>query len=88
VVVHDFDIQRITILPTETDAPLVIDPDAMLSLSIALQGFQTIAWRYTKILYTDGAMKVKQLPSRYPLDIAKPPHVPIIEQRLGISAAE
>jgi len=88
VVVHDLDIQHITLFPTETDAPLVIYADAVLSLSVAFQGFQPIAGRYPKVLYTDGAMKVKQLTSRHALDVAKPPHIPIIEQRLGISAAE
>jgi hypothetical protein len=34
VIVHDSDIDRIAVLPTKTDAPLVIDSDAALALSV------------------------------------------------------
>jgi hypothetical protein len=45
VVVHDLNVCRPDFSPYETDAPLVVDPDAVLTSSIALQGFQAIARR-------------------------------------------
>jgi hypothetical protein len=35
VVVHDLDFKGIGIGPLETDAPLIFDPDTVLSLAIA-----------------------------------------------------
>lgn len=36
MIVHDFDIERVAIIPDETDSPLLIDADAVLSLAIAV----------------------------------------------------
>lgn len=44
-VIHDFDIEGAAMLKTKTEAPLSVDPNAVLALSIALQGFQSIARR-------------------------------------------
>jgi hypothetical protein len=42
MVVNDFYIARIAIRPAETDPVLVVDPDAELTESIALQHFQAV----------------------------------------------
>ncbi len=42
VVVHNLDLVSITVSPRETHAPLVIDSDAPLTFSIALELFQTV----------------------------------------------
>ncbi len=43
MIIDDFNIVGMTCLPSEADAPLLIDPDAILSSSIAGQLFQTVA---------------------------------------------
>ena len=88
VVIDDFDIVRITFSPFKTDAPLVIDPDAMLSFAVALQGLQPVAWRHPQVLQTEGAMQVKQFAPCHPFDITEPADVPVIEQRFSVSATE
>jgi hypothetical protein len=50
VVVDDFDFVSATVAPTEADAPLVVDANAVLPLAIALQCFEVIARRHTQIL--------------------------------------
>jgi len=50
MVVDDFDIARSSVLPDETDTPLIIDPYAVLPLAPALEGFEPIAGRHTHIL--------------------------------------
>jgi hypothetical protein len=45
VVVDDFDFIRITFFPAKTNSPLIVDPDAMLSGSIALQSLQPVSRR-------------------------------------------
>jgi len=42
VVVDDLNVARIRIDPPETDPPLVIDPNAVLSSSVTGESFQTI----------------------------------------------
>jgi len=44
VIIHDLNVMGITCRPTETDAPLVIDSDAELSLAITVQALQPIPW--------------------------------------------
>jgi hypothetical protein len=45
VVVHNLNVESIPVTPQETDTPLVVDADAVLAFSVALQRFQMIAWR-------------------------------------------
>jgi hypothetical protein len=52
VIVHDLHVKRVAVLPTEADAPLVVDADAPLALAVALEGLEPIAWGARRI---DGA---------------------------------
>ena len=61
MVIDDFAITGVAILPAETDAPLVVDPDAPLSGTIAAQCFQAVPRRSSEEVETRGAMKLFQL---------------------------
>jgi hypothetical protein len=43
VIIHNLHVVGIAVAPLKTDAPLVIDADAVLPFSIALQRLQVIA---------------------------------------------
>jgi hypothetical protein len=43
VIIDDFDVVRAVFVPRETDAPLAIDPDAVLPTSVADQCLKMIA---------------------------------------------
>jgi len=43
VVIHYLDLMRMTIAPQETDAPLVIDSNAVLPKPVAFQGFESVS---------------------------------------------
>jgi len=49
MIVNEFDAFR-AIVPDKTEAPLIVDTDAVLPFSIASQGFQTIARRTSQIV--------------------------------------
>lgn len=49
MIIDDFNVVSIAIPPRETDAPLVVDPNAMLTDSIAGEKFQAISWGYAQI---------------------------------------
>ncbi len=61
VVVNYFNLKRIIALPLETDAPLVIDPDTVLSRSIAAERFQPVPRRDAKRFKVRGRIEHKQL---------------------------
>jgi hypothetical protein len=45
MIIDYFDIVRISIIPFETDSPLLVDPDAVLAFSIPLQRFEPVSGR-------------------------------------------
>jgi hypothetical protein len=51
-----FNVERVTAAPFETDSPLVINSDAMLSSSIAAQLFKSIRRRDSQIIEIDGVV--------------------------------
>jgi hypothetical protein len=51
VVIHDLDIVCVATSPSETDSPLVVDSDAVLTLSATHQPFQSIPRWNPQIFY-------------------------------------
>lgn len=43
MVIDDLDVIGVAVAPHKADSPLVIDPDAVLTLSVAVQGLQPVA---------------------------------------------
>lgn len=68
MIIHDHDILRPTLGPDKADAPLIVDPDAVLSRSIAFERFQAIAWRGRQITQDLGVMQLSRLALRDALD--------------------
>jgi hypothetical protein len=50
VVIHDLDVPCLTYAPPETNPPLIINADAMLTASVTVQGFEAVAWRDLKVI--------------------------------------
>jgi hypothetical protein len=88
VIVHDLDAMDAIFPPQEADAPLVVDADAVLPLSIPLQGFQSISGRNPQTGQFSGGMELQQLPSRDPFDVPEPWHGHAVEQALGVGTGE
>jgi hypothetical protein len=89
VVVNDLDLLWASVGPPETDPPLVVDSDAVLTRSIALQLLEPVAWRQTKFFERNGRADLTQLPQRrslYPrIQRTNPFTTP---QPLGVLASE
>jgi hypothetical protein len=49
VIVHNLDIFRVTAIPPKAKTPLIVDPNAELTLAVAFQRFQPIAWKGLEI---------------------------------------
>jgi hypothetical protein len=55
VIVHDLNVVRIAGVPAEANLPLVVDPDAVLPLSITPQPFESITRRHPQIVDRPGS---------------------------------
>jgi len=42
MVIHDFDVMSVALQPNKTNAPLLINANAVVTFAIALQGFESV----------------------------------------------
>jgi len=50
MIVNDLNIVSVSLAPTETDPPLVVDPNAILPLPVHSQFLKAVSWWDTKII--------------------------------------
>ena len=62
VIINDLDIRRAGTRPRETDAILVVDPNAVLSSAISTQCFQPIARRNPQLIQSHDRIQLVQFP--------------------------
>jgi hypothetical protein len=84
VVVGEFHVMSLAIAPHEADPPLVVDPDAVLTLPVTAERLQTVARHRTQLVETLCRMDYLELASG-PRDdpMVDTPYVPALEQRGG-----
>jgi len=76
MIIHNLNIMCIALSPTKANAPLVIDPDAMLSRSVAGQSFQSVPWWDPQRHQIGSGIKHPQFPQRCPLNLmGQFPHI-------------
>src|SRR5699024_5713697 len=68
VVVSDLHLLRSGVRPYETDPPLVVDPDAVLSGPITLERLETVARRDSEVFERLCGPHLTQLAQRDPMD--------------------
>jgi hypothetical protein len=65
VIIDDLNVMGIGLFPGETHSELAIDPNAMLSLPVAAQGFQVMARNCGQVLQGFGVVEREEaLPGR------------------------
>jgi hypothetical protein len=64
MVVDDFHVEGVALPPHEADAILIIDPDAVLALALALQRLQPVSGRHAQIIQRHRGMQQKELLER------------------------
>jgi hypothetical protein len=87
-VFRNLDILGAPLPPNETDAVSIVDPDAMLAVTVAGQRFQTVAGRNQKIGKRVAAIESNEAPERYRGDAGKFPNPLAPEEPLGLPALE
>jgi hypothetical protein len=71
VVVDDLDIERITVLPPEAEAPLIVDANAVLSGAIPFELLQPIAGGNAKVLEPLSRVDQAKLSQHKPLELGR-----------------
>jgi hypothetical protein len=89
VVIRDFHIFSALALPEKANAPLVIDPDAVLPLSVASERLKPVPGRNLKVFDIGGAVKDQEFSQCGSLDVTwnLPGTVPT-ENPFGLSVLE
>jgi len=75
-------------VPDKARAPLIIDADAVLPCSAALQGFQPVSGRNPQLIHPCRPSEHDQFAHGRRLNIDEAAHALAIEQRLGVWAFE
>ncbi len=72
MVVNNLHVVGIPIAPDKADTPLIVDADAVLSFSVALEGLQMIARRRGQVAEFGGNIQLAQLALGHALESSKP----------------
>jgi hypothetical protein len=88
MVVRDFDVVGVTLAPGKTDSPLVVDPNAVLSLAVPVQLLQPIAGKDAENSKIIRCVEHVELPKRRAFDGAKLPAGLPMKEPLGLIAPE
>jgi hypothetical protein len=76
VIVADLDLIGVPVHEPKAYAPLIIDCDGMLSLPIAPESVQPVAWRYLEVIQRRREMDVLKLPNSASSDVGRKPSCP------------
>jgi len=71
MVVDDFNVKTVAVLPAETDAPLIVDPDAPLTGAVASELFEPVARWDAEEVEGGGTVELLQLALGDPLNILR-----------------
>ena len=71
MIVDDLDVESMPVTPLETDPPLLVDPNAVLALSITLQRLELLRARNRKVFQDSGRIQLLQLHQCPLLDVAR-----------------
>src|ERR1700737_916942 len=86
VIIDDFHVERVSILPLEAQTPLLVDPNAVLPLAIPLHCFEQIRRRNQEVAQICRTVQIFQLLACPLLNLSVDAlYEPTLENLLGIS---
>ena len=88
MIVDDLYVVSVSFSPHKTNAPLVIDADAVLPFAVSCQCMKPVSARDTQIHQTFGRVQHQQFPSRRLSNIHEPWDIFVIEKPPGVGAFE
>jgi hypothetical protein len=88
MVVRDFDVVGVALAPAKADSPLVVDPYAVLALTVAAQALQPIAGEHAENSEIIRGVEHIELPKRRAFNGAKLSAGLAMKELLGLVASE
>ena len=88
MVIHYLDVDRACVGPHKADSPLNVDPNAVLSFSVALQRFQVVARRRLHEIQRLGRIQLREFSLSDRQERFEPARTFPLIQRLGVFALE
>lgn len=68
MIVGDFYVQSVSLLPSKADSPLIVDSNAMLSAPIASKHLESVPRRDSEVIEVAGPMQHNELSVRHGLN--------------------
>ena len=72
MIIHDLNVLGSLVGPTETDSELVVYSDAVLTGSIALEGFESVSRRHAQIVQPPRDFRLAQFTTCNSGDVSEP----------------
>jgi len=88
VVIHNLHVFCARFRPPKTDAPPIIDSNAVLAGTVALKHFEAVAGRHPQVIQLIGDLNLSQLAPRHCRDVHKSPDADAFRKRFRIGALE
>jgi len=88
MVVGNFYIKRASIFPDETNAPLTVDSNAVLTCPLLLECFEMVATIDRQHLKASRRMQHQKFPARRPQERLEPSHRTVVKSVFGLSVLE
>ena len=89
MIIDDFNVMRVSACPAETDAPLVVDANTVLTGSITTQLLESVGWWNAEVKETGSSVEHDELPERNSLEVRRQPTDPLsLEEAFGIEVPE
>lgn len=60
MIVYDFNVVRVSVMPAKADPPLIVDANAVLALSVLGKLLQPIARRHSEVCQSNGPVQHPQ----------------------------
>jgi hypothetical protein len=73
MIIHDLDVVCVSVMPTKTNAPLIVHSNAVLTFTIAFQCLEPISWRHHHLPQVRRSMQNQQFTAGDPLNIGRKP---------------
>jgi hypothetical protein len=88
MIVYNLDLVGLPFMPLEADAPLVVDPDAVLPKAVTFQSFEPVSPNGSQVIETGRCMEPSKPFSTSPLNAAKLAAAEAVVQCLRLFASK
>ena len=68
MIIHNLHVVSIIVQPLETDAPLMVNTNAVLAFPVSAKGLQPVPWRSAQVIETRRKVKLREFAKRHSMN--------------------